>query len=116
MKPENGIDLYTEYNIATMITNGLDSAPSCPRRNLPYCKPSINGNYHGRMAMRNELVLRNENEPTYHRDIRFQHYINQFPKLTKYGKTLRTLSEVVGAPSFKISLFASCIAAASDSF
>jgi len=44
MKPENGIVLYNEYKIATIITKGLDSAPSAPRRNLPYCKPSIKGN------------------------------------------------------------------------
>jgi len=46
MKPENGIVLYNEYKRAKTTMKGLDSAPSPPRRNLPYCKPSIKGNYH----------------------------------------------------------------------
>mmetsp|Transcript_18256 Transcript_18256/g.26642 ORF Transcript_18256/g.26642 Transcript_18256/m.26642 type:complete len:254 (+) Transcript_18256:325-1086(+) len=48
MNPENGIVLYKAYNTASATTKGLDSAPSAPSKNRPYCNPSMRGNRYGR--------------------------------------------------------------------
>ena len=58
MKPENGTALYNVYKIDTITMKGLDSAPSPARRNLPYCKPSIKGNFTRKMNGKCVLVWR----------------------------------------------------------
>mmetsp|Transcript_23257 Transcript_23257/g.56112 ORF Transcript_23257/g.56112 Transcript_23257/m.56112 type:complete len:322 (-) Transcript_23257:378-1343(-) len=45
--PEKGMDLYSAYSSASITTRGLAPASSAPRRNRPYCRPSINGNRYG---------------------------------------------------------------------